>query len=131
MVSLKYQKLKSVVWSMWSDIHRKNIGELWSCNKIDIYRCKIYVNTFIRYWASGSIGKGETVVDEGVYQTGERWYDLCSDVLVAEVKCRGRGLVIGSEAVVCHNLMWIGDFLGAFLLNYHVVLAKELKVVIF
>jgi len=45
-----------------------------------IYRYKIYVNTFIRYWASGSIEKGETIDDEGVYQIGERWYNLCSEV---------------------------------------------------
>lgn len=71
----------------------KTCGGLWSCNKIDIYRYKIYVNTFIRYWANGSIEKGETVVDEGIYQIGERWYNLRGEVLVAEVQCRGGGLV--------------------------------------
>jgi hypothetical protein len=45
----------------------KTCGELWSCNKTDSYRFKIYVNTFIRYWAGGNIEKGETVVDEGMY----------------------------------------------------------------
>ena len=72
---------------------KKTCGELWSCSEIYIYSYKIYVNTFIRYWASGSIEKGETVVDEGMYQIGEIWYNLYSEVLVAEVKCQGGGLV--------------------------------------
>ena len=78
-------------------------GEIWSVNKIDIFRYKIFVNTFIRYWASGSIDKGETVVDEGMYQFGERWYNLYIEVLVAEVKGRGGGLVIG-----CYTHVWCG-----------------------
>jgi hypothetical protein len=46
--------------------------EIGSCNKIDIVRYKTKLNTIMRYCANGNIEKGAMVVDEGMYQIGDR-----------------------------------------------------------